>query len=129
MVLLRVAGELFLTFLSCSVCLFPFDSENRPPILYFFGAFNFTLAGFLSFLFRLPTPAHSLSSARPLSTSILLHFACILPTNYAYDSNLPPIVLFSLSPRPPQLLFYLDRANSPKKNDVFFCCVLKLIKR
>ncbi|KAN0130210.1 hypothetical protein V8E53_011967, partial [Lactarius tabidus] len=36
MVLLRVAGELFLTFLSCSVCLFPFDSEKLSPDFYIF---------------------------------------------------------------------------------------------
>jgi hypothetical protein len=172
MVLLRVAGELFFNvpFLFPFVC-FLLTRKNRPPILYFFGAFNSTLAGFLSFCFacRLPhtrsllhvlflllfyfilvhpvffcvclflivvcllltthvshrPTVTSLSFSLPLSLS-LMDIACILPTNYAYDSNLPPIVLFSLSPRPPQLLFYLDRANSPKKSECVFLLCIKI---
>ncbi|KAN0129966.1 hypothetical protein V8E53_012221 [Lactarius tabidus] len=61
MVLLRVVGELFLrSFLVPFVC-FLLTRKNRPPILYLFGAINFTLACFC-LLFRLPTPTHSLSA-------------------------------------------------------------------
>ncbi|KAN0130207.1 hypothetical protein V8E53_011964 [Lactarius tabidus] len=114
MVLLRVAEELFLrSFLVPFVC-FLLIRKNRPPILYFFGAFNFTLASFC-LLFRLQTPAHSLSSALPfllLFFFILVHpvffcvclfliVVCLLLT--AHVSHRPTVTSLSLPLSSPSL--------------------------